>query len=609
MYILGVNFLAHDSSACLIKDGQLIGAAEEEKFDRIKNSSSFPENSINFCLKKAKIKARDVDFIAFPCNRWLYFKNRLVKYPAKYYPRASGWFGYVAEEALQYLILPYYYLRKKGFRAKIYFIDHHSAHGASAFFVSPFKDCAVLTVDGMGESSCVEFFSGKNNRLSKLDEINFPHSIGAFYLSVSHFLGFSNLEGPGKVMGLAAYGSPSFYEDFKKIIKFTADGKYEVDVSYFNYPFWKKPLYSKKFVELFGKPRQKDSPISQRDKDIACSLQKITEEIVIHLANYLHKITHQDNICLAGGVALNGLANTKIIERTPFKKIFIQPAAGDAGLALGGAFYVYHQIKDRPRRFVMEHAYWGPSFNEQEIREALDKERLSYKFYPDIISITAELLAQGKVIGWFQGATEWGPRALGNRSILADPRRKEMKEIINIKIKERESFRPYAPSILEEENVSFFEYAGSSPFMLLVYNTRENKENQIPAVIHVDGTARVQTVKKITNPLYWSLIDKFKELTGIPVLLNTSFNRQEPIVCSPKDAIVCFLRSEVDCLVIGNYLVTSKEPKKISHHQEKIPVSLIILRKFTMVFRFILKIIYFLLFLPAFIVYRIINKY
>jgi carbamoyltransferase len=426
-------------------------------------------------------------------------------------------------------------------------------------------------MDGFGDFVSTLLAYGKGNKIYPIKRIFFPHSLGLFYLTITQFLGFWNYGDEYKVMGLAAYGKPIYLDKFKKIVKLNKDGAgFQLDTSYFLHIskgatstwFNQKPvidrMFSDKFIKEFGEPREPNTEITQRDMDLAASLQALTEEIYFALLNYLYKVTKSQNICLAGGVALNSSANGKIFERTPFKEIFIQPAASDDGGAIGASFYLWNHILNQKRSFIMEHAYWGPKYSEDEIELALKKNNLNYVKLKDeeLLPKVAKDIADGKIVGWFQGRMEFGPRALGNRSIVVDPRRKEMKDILNERIKRREWFRPFAPSILEEEVDKWFEINYPEPFMIKTYKWKEEKRHLVPAVVHEDGTGRLQTVSKKTNPRYWQLIKEFQNLTGIPVVLNTSFNENEPIVNKPEEAIDCFLRTKMDVLVLENFYVS-----------------------------------------------------
>jgi carbamoyltransferase len=572
MKILGLNSYHGDSSACLVIDGKLIVAVAEERFKREKHWSGLPLESINYCLKEANISIDDVDYIAINRNPKANFLRKLI-WTLIHQP-SSRLIKNRAENLKKILTIKediLYHFQSKNNSIKTFYIEHHLAHAASTFFVSPFKESAILTMDGFGDFVSTLLAYGKGNKIYPIKRIFFPHSLGLFYLTITQFLGFWNYGDEYKVMGLAAYGKSIYLDKFKKIVKLKKDGSgFQLDTSYFLHIskgatstwFNQKPvidrMFSDKFIEEFGEPREPNTEITQRDMDLAASLQALTEEIYFALLNYLYKVTKSQNICLAGGVALNSSANGKIFEKTPFKEIFIQPAASDDGGAVGAAFYLWNHILNQKRSFIMEHAYWGPKYSEDEIELALKKSNLNYIKLKDIelLPKVAKDIADGKIVGWFQGRMEFGPRALGNRSIVVDPRRKEMKDILNERIKRREWFRPFAPSILEEEVDKWFEINYPEPFMIKTYKWKEEKRHLVPAVVHEDGTGRLQTVSKKTNPRYWQLIKEFQNLTGIPIVLNTSFNENEPIVNKPEEAIDCFLRTKMDVLVLENFYVS-----------------------------------------------------
>ncbi|MGQ9778226.1 MAG: carbamoyltransferase family protein, partial [Thermodesulfobacteriota bacterium] len=463
-------------------------------------------------------------------------------------------------------------------RAKIHNIEHHIAHLGSAFFVSPFDKAAVVSVDGFGDFVGAMWGIGKGNKLDIRDRIFFPHSLGLFYLSLTQYLGFPKYGDEYKVMGLSSYGEPAYLDKMRQIVHLHNNGSFKLNLDYFIHHSegvamtWDGgepkmgPVYSQKIEKLLGSARKRDEEITKEHENIAASLQVMYEEAFFNLLNYVYEQTKIPVLCLAGGCAMNSVANGKIFDRTPFQEVYIQAAAGDAGGALGAAYYVWHQILNKHREFVMEHAYLGPQFGEAEVREALDvrREELNHNTCTvwkienedELCRWTAERIAEGKIVGWFQGRMEWGPRALGNRSIVVDPRRAEMKDVLNARIKRREPFRPFAPSILLEKTHEYFEKDYPDPFMIKVYPIRPEKRPIIPAVTHVDGSGRLQTVRKEDNPLYWKLIKEFENLTGVPVLLNTSFNENEPIVCTPQDALDCFLRTKMDVLVLGKYCIT-----------------------------------------------------
>jgi carbamoyltransferase len=440
-------------------------------------------------------------------------------------------------------------------KTKIYFIEHHSAHAASTFFVSPFEEAAIITVDNRGEGVSATLDIGRANNINRIGAIQLPHSLGMVYRAVTtRVLGFGPFD-EYKVMGLAAYGQPNYLDIFKEIIQIKPGGKFKINSSYFDFEY--QGQLAKKFFDCLGPARRPGEPVTKRHMDIASSLQKVTEEAVINMVNDLYAETKMKNLCLAGGVALNSVMNGRILKEGPFKDIFIQPAANDAGCSLGAAYYLYNQILKKPRSFVMEHAYYGPSFSEGQIKAELELNKVKYQYCKDTTQTAAKLLSEGKIVGWFQGRMEWGPRGLGSRSILADPRDAGMKDKINKYVKHREEFRPFAPSVLEEHCGDYFESSYPSPYMLLVCPVNEDRKSVVPAITHVDGTARVQTVNKKTSPLYYELIQEFYKITGVPVILNTSFNdNTEPIVCTPKEAIKCFYGTGLDYLFMGNFMLS-----------------------------------------------------
>lgn len=597
--ILGINVYHGDSSVCLIKDGQLLAAVEEERFRRIKHWAGFPSQAIRYCLKETEISPHQIDYIGISRNPKAHLFRKIL-----FALSPSPKFSLIRDRLTN--IIKIRSIKKElakalgvnvvDLKAKFYNIEHHHCHLASSFFVSPFQKTAILSVDGFGDFVSTMMAEGKGNQIRILDSLKFPHSLGLFYLALTQYLGFLKYGDEYKVMALAAYGKPVYLEDFRKILKLKKNGEFELDLIYFRHHqkglnmTWNntqpviEAAYSKKFVEKFGPARKPDEIITEHHQNLAASLQAALEEAYFHILNNLYQRIKEKNLCLAGGVALNSVANGKIFDYTPFKEIYIQPAANDAGTALGAAYYIYHQILNNPRQFIMSHTHWGPQYSNEQIEGILKEFKLNplrskmpkasangqarwiskgvnYQYLKEaqLIEKTAEFIANGKIVGWFQGRMEWGPRALGNRSILADPRKPEMKDILNARIKKREGFRPFAPSILIESVSDFFEEKYPEPFMLKVYPVKKEKQEIIPAVCHIDGTARLQTVSKEENPLYWKLIKEFEKKTGVPVLLNTSFNEQEPIVCSPKEAIECFLRTKMDVLVLGNYLITKEE--------------------------------------------------
>ena len=573
MHILGINAYHAGASACLIQDGQLIAAVEEERFRRIKYCAGFPAQAIQYCLKKAGIEPQDLDHIGisrdpnanlhkkvlFALRRrptWRLIKQRLQNMAEVRDVKEA----FCADLRID----------SGSVRAEFHNVEHHRAHMASAFFVSPFAEAALLSVDGFGDFVSTMLGRGAGTHIEVLDAVNYPHSLGIFYTAVTQWLGFTKFGDEGKVQGLAGYGEPVHLDALRKIVRLKPAGRFELDLDYFVHwaegvdMTWEEgspslgTIYSKKFVGQFGPPRTPGAAITRAHADMAASLQAMLEEAEFHLVRHLHCITGLKAICMAGGVALNSTFNGKVRLETPFEEIFIQPAANDAGTALGVAYYIYHQILGKPRGFIMNHAYTGPHFANGRVESVLRARNLAYETHPEeeMSRMVAEHLASGKVVGWFQGGMEWGPRALGNRSILADPRRADMKDILNARVKHREKFRPFAPSVLLENVGDYFEQAYPDPFMIKVYGVKESRRADIPAVTHVDGTGRLQTVSREQNPMYWSLIRRFGEITGVPIVLNTSFNENEPIVCHPEEAVECFLRTKMDLLALGDYLVS-----------------------------------------------------
>ncbi len=575
MVILGINAYHANASAAIVVDGQLVAAAEEERFNRVKYAAGFPEAAIRYCLETAAVTLRDVDHVAIPRNSWarlgtkLRFALRMPRFALDRARVLSRFAGIDESLAAACGVDP------KTVRARFHHIEHHHAHLASAFYVSPFGRAAVLSADGLGDFASTMWAIGEGARLRVLGAVAFPHSLGMFYTALTQYLGFLNFGDEFKVMGLAASGQPSYHDEFLRIIASSKDAGFRLGLDYFSHHLhgaemtWnsssESPVLGKIFSSYLetrlGPARQPGAPMDQRHRDIASSLQARLEEVFLHILNHLHRLTGARDLCLAGGVAFNCVANGKIFSKTPFERVYVQPAAGDAGLSVGAAFYVAHEILGQPRRFVMEHAAWGPEFAPSQIRHAVDQYtagtgiRIQELPEEPLVSAAAAHLAAGKIVGWFQGRAEWGPRALGNRSILADPRRAEMKDLLNRRIKHREDFRPFAPSILEEFSADYFQDSRPSPFMTFAFPVRPEKRTVIPAPTHLDDTARLQTVSRDNNPLFWRLISAFAHRTGVPVLVNTSFNDNEPIVCRPEEALSCFLRTHMDALVIGNFLL------------------------------------------------------
>jgi carbamoyltransferase len=574
--VLGINAYHGDSSACLVKDGVLIAAAEEERFSRIKHWAGFPSEAIKYCLAEDDVSLADVTHVAInqdgKANLWKKIGFTLAKRPdlgmvldriKNKRERAN-----VREELLRTVGV--------GFSGEVHEVEHHLAHLSSAFHVSSYDEAVVVSVDGFGDFASAAWGVGRGTEISIDDKVYFPHSLGIFYQALTQWLGFPHYGDEYKIMGLAPYGQPKFMPELRRIVQLQGDGSFKLNLDYFRHHMekvdyeWENgeprvgELFSDALVTLLGAVRGKDEPLTQRHKDIARSVQAMYEEAFFNLLNVLHKRHGSANLCLAGGCAMNSVANGKVYRNTPFEKVYIQSAAGDAGGAIGAAYSVWHKLGGA-RGFVMDHAYWGPHFGDGELKTLLDAssaklvdQRCTVVRVDDEAALctqTASAISEGKVVGWFQDRMEWGPRALGNRSILGDPRRADMKDILNLKIKRRESFRPFAPSILREAVSEWFEQDDDVPFMMQVYPIREEKQALIPAVTHVDGSGRLQTVTRDTNPRYYNLIEAFGRATGVPIVLNTSFNENEPVVCKPEEALDCFLRTKMDVLVLGNWFI------------------------------------------------------
>ena len=565
MYILGISCFYHDAAACLIKDGKIVAAAEEERFSRVKHDIRFPINAINFCLKKAGITGQELDYVGFYEKPLLKFE-RLLSQHIEMFPFSFKAFYQSIPLWLNEKLRVHSLIKKKlKYKGRIIFLEHHLAHAASAYLVSPFKESAIFTVDGVGEWTTTALGMAKGNDIELFKQINFPHSLGLLYSTATAYLGFKVNNDEYKVMGLAPYGKPRYYEQMKKIIDVKDDGSYKLDMSYFVYHY-KLRMPSKKFIREFGPVRKKEAEIEQRHKDIAASLQKLLEEVLIKIINELYKETRSENLCMAGGVALNSVANGRILRNSPFKRIYIQPAASDAGTSLGVAFYIWNTILGNKRNFVQKHAYLGPSYTTKEIKEFLDKNQINYTELKDkeLPRIVAKLIWQNKVVGWFQGAMEWGPRALGARSILSNPCNPKMKDILNLKVKHREPFRPFAPAVTIEDAHDYFECDRPIPlaadFMLMVYPVIKEQRKEIPAVVHVDGSGRLQTIRREINERYYNVIREFEKFSRVPIVINTSFNiRGEPIVCTPYDAYRCMMGTGIDYLVMDRFLITRKD--------------------------------------------------
>lgn len=578
MIILGLNAYHADSAACLVVDGQLVGAAEEERFRRVKHWAGFPTRAIEYVLREARLSLGDVQHIAINSDPKANFLRK-------------AWYGFRTRPDLRLVVDRLRNAKQrvsiaetlaKEFpgqtcRATIHHIEHHFAHAGSSFFVCPFDEAVVVSVDGFGDFASAAWGVGKGTDLRLDGKVYFPHSLGIFYQALTQFLGFPHYGDEYKVMGLAPYGTPVYSTEMQQLVLLQEDGSFQLALDYFRHhnekveyrwdgglPFIGQ-LYHPRLEDLLGPCRKEGDPLDQRHKDLARSIQWMYEEALFHLLTRLHQRYQLDSLALAGGCGMNSVANGKVYAKTPFKRLYVQSAAGDAGGAIGAAYSTWANLTKGRRHFVMDHAYWGPQFGNSDIeallqteRSRIDAARCQIALLPEeqLVARTAQAIADGLVVGWFQGRLEWGPRALGNRSILGDPRRADMKDILNLKIKRRESFRPFAPSIVREAVSDWFETEDEVPFMMKVFQIREPKRGIIPAVTHVDGSGRLQTVRQEANPRYHRLIRAFESLTGVPIVLNTSFNENEPVVCQPREALDCFLRTRMDVLVLGDHFIS-----------------------------------------------------
>ncbi len=589
MNILGISAFYHDSAAALVRDGEIVAAAQEERFSRKKHDPRFPKLAAAYCLREAGIGIEQVDYVAFYDKPFVKFERLLTTYLAvaprgilSFYDQMPGW--------LKEKIFMRRTVRKElEYDGQVLFCSHHQSHAASAFFPSPFEKAAFITVDGVGEWATTTFGVGEGNKVKILKEINFPHSLGLLYSAFTYFTGFKVNSGEYKLMGLAPYGEPKYVDVIRReLIDIKDDGSYRLNMDYFDYAGGQRMTNAKLDALFGGPPRKAETKFTQREMDLARSIQDVTEEVMLKMAHHVHAVTGMENLCLAGGVALNCVANGRILREGPFKDVWIQPAAGDAGNALGSALFAWHQVLGNARKADKRRqkaTYLGPQYSDEEIRTFLDAEGVPYEYYADeaaLLDRVAGVLASENVAGWFQGRMEFGPRALGARSILGDPRSRQMQSVLNLKIKFRESFRPFAPSVLRERAGECFELDHDSPYMLVVAPVRkerlreltaEEKQAQgfdklkvirsdLPAITHVDNSARIQTVEKEDNPRYHGLIQKFYEKTGCPVIINTSFNvRGEPIVCTPQEALTCFMRTKMDFLVLGSFVLDKSMQK------------------------------------------------
>ncbi len=577
MNILGINAYHGNASAAIVCDGRLVAAVEEERFNRVKYAAGFPALAIGYCLKEAGLRIEEVDHVAVPRDPYarlgmkLWYAARLPSF-ARERAKVMVKFTGIREALAQAMEID-----PAKLRAKFHRVEHHRAHVASAFFVSRYERAAVLSADGLGDFASTMWGTGEGSRLRIGGAVMFPHSLGLYYTGVTQYLGFRKYGDEYKVMGLAAYGQPKYLDEFREIVQVEENGRmgFRLGLEYFTHHrtgpamSWAEAdqtptqgkVFSEKMAKRLGPERKAEEEVGERHRDLACTLQARLEEVYLGMLRKLSEKTGLKAVCLAGGVAFNCVANGKIFSETPFEQAYVQPAAGDGGLSVGAAYYVWHQKLGKARSFAMEHAYWGPSFSKEETRAAIERAdgrndwRVEELPEEELARKTAGLIAEGKIVGWFQGRAEWGPRALGNRSIVADPRRPDMKEILNRRIKHREIFRPFAPSVLAEAAGEWFERTEPSPFMTFAYAVRPEKREQIPAPTHVDGTGRLQTVTREANPRYWRLIKEFEAATGVPMVLNTSFNDNEPIVCRPEEALNCFQRTKMDALVLGDFLI------------------------------------------------------
>ncbi len=589
MYILGISCYYHDAAAVLLKDGVLVAAAEEERFSRIKHDYGFPKNAIHFCLEREGIQGEDLDYVVFfekpfrKLDRIL--MTTLQTYPQSWKVFRESMITWMVDKLWVATTLQSELGIKKD---KILFSEHHLSHAASAYLCSPFDEAAILTVDGVGEWVTGTYGVGRGTEIKLNKQMEFPHSLGLLYSAFTAFLGFEVNEGEYKVMGMASYGEPRYVDKVWKLVQQNQDGSFALNMEYFSFHHSTDKTYNSKFVDLFGPPRPEKvlfftektgfpkyfgtppanvkelSKENQHYADIAASIQKVTEELLISMANHLHKQTGLKRLCMAGGVALNSVANTRILNETPFEQLYVQPAAGDGGGALGAALWAYNTLLGKPREFQMEHAYWGRSNSDSEIGDFLRENNIPHQRFENedqLLDAVVNRLTNAKVIGWSQDRFEWGPRALGSRSILADPRNPEMKDIVNAKIKFREPYRPFAPSVLAEQAEKYFELPNATEhfparYMLYVVPVRESQKATLPAITHVDGTGRLQTVFRSRSPRYYRLIERFGQATGVPVVLNTSFNlKGEPIVNTPANAFNTFSKSEMDTLVLENFVI------------------------------------------------------
>lgn len=559
MNILGINYLYHDSAAALVMDGELIGMVEEERLSRQKHTSVFPVKAIDWVLEEGGITFKDVDVVVYSADP-KHKASRKLFHTLKNLPKSQRFLArdiyYTMEKEKGRMLWQHQMEHYFGRMPKTHFVQHHLAHAASSFFVSDYEEAAILTIDGSGEWTTTMICQGEGNRIKVLNETSYPHSLGVFYETVTQFIGFKPNYDEGKTMGLAPYGDPEvFTEKFRDVVNTKKFPDIELNLDYFQFQYGAAVTYSKKFEEVFGKPRHPKDEMTHHYENVARGAQEVLEEACLGLARYVREKTGSPNLVMAGGVALNSVMNGKIIQQGIFDKVFVNPASHDAGTAIGGAYWYEHQIMNKPRKFVMSNPYWGPVYSDDDMLQALKYSKAKYEYCPnEIIERTAEALHKGKIVGWYQGRSEMGPRALGNRSILGNPTLPDMKEILNREVKHREPFRPFAPSVAAEAQGDIFECDYPAPYMLFVYDIREEWRKRLPSVTHVDGSGRLQTISREFNEKYYDLIRAFEKHSGVPVIINTSFNIMgEPIVETPQDAIRCYFSTGIDVLVLGDY--------------------------------------------------------
>ncbi len=558
--ILGISCYYHDSAAALVVDGKVVAAAQEERFNREKYSYVFPIEAINYCLQAGEISIYDLDYVGFYEKPYLKLARTMIGHVASWPGSFSNFLSMMPTWLEDRLAVPVVVQRELGYEGEVLFVKHHLSHAASSFLHSPFEEAAILTVDGIGEWASTTYGRGKGTEIEVLKELRYPNSVGLLYAIVSTYLGFRVFTGEGKVMALAAYGKPTYQDKFAELLDLKPDGSFRLNPRYFSFNRGNK-MYNKRFEELLGPERQADADFEQHHFDIAATLQYFTEEILLRMARHVHKVTGLTKLCMAGGVFLNVVANSRILKETPIDDVFIQPAAGDAGAALGVASYIHHCLLNNPRCEPMKNAYLGPGFTPAQLRRVLQRDNAPFKELPDqeLADFVAERIAAGEIVAWFEGRMEYGPRALGARSILADVRDPDMKQTINDRVKFREWFRPYGVAVLEEHVSEFFDLDRPSPYMLLVGDVPEDKQKLIPSAVHIDGTSRIQTVNAEQNGVYYKVVEAFHKLTGVPMIINTSFNVQEPIICTPEEAWATFKRADMDWLALGNFLVRKKD--------------------------------------------------